>query len=127
MKNVVLPFITPGSRKKGKKSRDDAPQDPNQPSGRSGGRQQLEGNDLDIKFDFSLRDDATYLHIFDEELLEATRGTKTIRISPSADYQLNKRLRLRFFIDYSKTIPKTSASFPITNTQGGITVTFSLN
>jgi cell surface protein SprA len=84
------------------------------------------GNDLDIKFDFSYRDDLTVNHLLDQENSQITRGLRTIRISPSATYQVNKRLNLRFFFDQSRTIPKTSASFPITNTQAGVTVRFSL-
>jgi len=83
-------------------------------------------NDLNLKFDFSLRDDVTINHLLDQAVSEPTRGVRSIRISPSADYKINKNLSTRFFVDYSKTIPKTSAAFPITSVQGGLTVQFRL-
>ena len=96
--------------------------------GRGGGLSANRNNgDLDISFDFSLRDDVTWRHLLDNDVLEPTRGTRAITISPAAEYQLNKQLSLRFFFDYRRTIPKVSQSFPITNTQAGITVRFTLN
>ncbi len=84
-------------------------------------------NDLNFKFDFSYRDDVTINHLLDQNISEPTRGAKTIRISPSIDYAVNKRLNLRLFFERSQTIPATSASFPITNTRAGVTVRFNLS
>ena len=83
-------------------------------------------NDLNFKFDFSFRDDITVNHLLDQGNSVVTRGLKTIRISPSIDYAINKQLNIRLFYDRSETIPATSASFPITNTQAGLTVRFAL-
>jgi cell surface protein SprA len=83
-------------------------------------------NDLNFKFDFSFRDDITVNHLLDQGNSVVTRGLKTIRISPSIDYAINKQLNVRLFYDRSQTIPATSASFPITNTQAGLTVRFAL-
>ncbi len=84
-------------------------------------------NDLNFKMDFSLRDDKTVNHLLDQDQAVATRGSKTIRISPSIDYAINQKLNLRLFFDRSKTIPATSASFPITNTQAGLMIRFTLS
>ncbi|MCH2043465.1 MAG: cell surface protein SprA [Saprospiraceae bacterium] len=84
-------------------------------------------NELDLRFDFSYRDDRTVNHILDQEQSVATRGMKTIRISPSIDYIINNRLTIRLFYDYSRTIPAVSNSFPITNSKMGVTVRFSLS
>jgi cell surface protein SprA len=65
-------------------------------------------------------------HLLDQGNSVVTRGLKTIRISPSIDYAINKQLNIRLFYDRSETIPATSASFPITNTQAGLTVRFAL-
>lgn len=132
IKEFVIPFSKNAKKKrqakkkknnkKGKKGKTDKNKRPGAPAkGEATG-----GNDLDIKFDFSYRDDLTVNHLLDQENSQITRGLRTIRISPSATYQVNKRLNLRFFFDQSRTIPKTSASFPITNTQAGVTVRFSL-
>ncbi|MEM6723164.1 MAG: cell surface protein SprA, partial [Bacteroidota bacterium] len=83
-------------------------------------------NDLNFKFDFSFRDDKTINHLLDQEQSLPTRGSKTIRISPSIDYAVNQQVNIRIFFDRSRTIPATSASFPITNTQAGVTVRFAL-
>jgi len=83
-------------------------------------------NDLNFKFDFSYRDDVTIRHLLDEDAVFPERGSRVIRISPSIDYAVNKFVNVRLFFDRSRTIPKTSQSFPITNTQGGVTIRFSL-
>jgi cell surface protein SprA len=49
-----------------------------------------------------------------------------VTIAPAITYQLNDQLSLRFFFDYSKNTPKTSAGYPTTNIRSGITVRFSL-
>jgi cell surface protein SprA len=82
-------------------------------------------NDLNFKFDLSYRDDITFNRPLDQDPVR-TRGLRTLRIAPSIDYQLNKNLNVRLFYDYSQTTPATSASFPITNAQGGMTIRFSL-
>ena len=124
VKNVIIPFLT--GQKKNTKTKT------NQPSTRGtrpGGNNSNtpKGNDLNVKFDLSFRDDITINHLLDKNIAEPTRGSRTISISPSIDYDVNKRLNLRLFFDYNKTVPKTSAAFPITNTQGGVTVRFSLD
>ena len=82
-------------------------------------------NDLNFKFDLSYRDDITFNRPLDQDPVR-TRGLRTLRIAPSIDYQINKSLNVRLFYDYSQTTPATSASFPITNAQGGMTIRFSL-
>ena len=83
-------------------------------------------NNLNFKVDFSFRDDVTYNHVLDQNIVQPTRGTNTVKLSPSVDYTLNKSLNLRLFLDYTKTVPKTSASTPITQIRGGLTVRFTL-
>ena len=83
-------------------------------------------NNLNFKLDFSIRDDVTYNHVLDQNIVQPTRGANTIKLSPSIDYTLNKSLNLRLFVDYTKTLPKTSASTPITQIRGGLTVRFTL-
>ena len=130
LKNVYIPFLDFGELdgkkikgkiddKKGKKGKDDP---------KAGGTSKdKKGSDMNFKFDFSWRDDITVNHLLDQGVSVPTRGMKTIRISPSIDYAVNKQLNLRLFYDYSRTIPATSASFPITNTSAGLQIRFSLN
>lgn len=131
LKNVYIPFLDFGEldgkkikgkidKKKGKTGKDTDPK-------AGGTSKDKKGSDMNFKFDFSWRDDVTVNHLLDQGVSVPTRGMKTIRISPSIDYAVNKQLNLRLFYDYSRTIPATSASFPITNTSAGLQIRFSLN
>ena len=119
----------PGARKKkGKKP------DNNSPFGNiqgsrpgAGGINAGKPRDLTLNFDFSLRDDITIRYLLDQPVAEPTRGANTLRLSPYAEYQLNKQLALRLFFEYRHTEPKTSQSYPITNASGGVIVRFILN
>ncbi len=123
MRNVDLPIFGGGKRRRGRDD-DQAQQQNNRQGGRGG---QLQGRDLDINFNFSLRDDVTYNHLLDQDIIEPTRGNFSLSISPAAEYQLNRRLSLRLFFDYRRNVPQTSAGFPRTDTSGGIIVRFQLN
>jgi cell surface protein SprA len=134
MKNVNIPFLT-GKKKlngtskakkktKNKKKKATDPPTPTAPTSGSGSS----ANDLTFKFDFEVRDDITIAHILDSpNEAQPTRGARTISLNPQVEYALNKRLKLRLFADYRKTVPKTSQSFPITTLNTGVTVQFSLN
>jgi cell surface protein SprA len=127
MKNVNIPFLTgkkkgTTSKKKNSKSKKKAP------APAPGGSGANAGNDLTFKFDFEVRDDITTNHLLDSpNQAVPTRGSRTVSINPAVEYALNKRLKLRLFTDYRKTVPKTSQSFPITTVNSGVTVQFSLN
>ena len=84
-------------------------------------------NDVTFKFDFSLRDDATANTKLDQRTSYGTSGQKVIRIAPSIDYVLNKRVSLKLYFEQNRNIPKISNSFPITNTRGGLQVRISLS
>lgn len=130
MKDVNIPFLTGKKKTQAKKKTTKKP-DPNAPptpNGSTGGSGGTQANDLNIKFDFEVRDDITINHLLDSpNQAVPTRGARTISINPAVEYALNKRLKLRLFTDYRKTVPKTSQSFPITTLSSGITVQFSLN
>ncbi|MEN0004838.1 MAG: cell surface protein SprA, partial [Bacteroidota bacterium] len=124
LRDVNIGFL--GGRKKKKKPEEE--QQPQSNRGNRGNRgSQLQGRDLDINFNFSLRDDVTFAHRLDEGVVEPVRGNFQLSISPSAEYQLNRRLSLRLFFDYRRNVPKTSAGFPRTDTSGGVVVRFQLN
>ncbi|MFK7932233.1 MAG: cell surface protein SprA, partial [Saprospiraceae bacterium] len=127
IKDFEFPFMKKGKRGRKPRVDEEAPTQGNRPNQRGGGNQASIG-DLDMKFDFSFGNNVTFLHEFDKlGAKEPTRGERTIRISPSADYQVNEQLTLVFFFDYNRRIPRVSSAFPITNTRGGVTVRFSLN
>lgn len=130
MSGVNIGFLTGNKKKKGRDNADEP--DPNATTpggrprqGRSGGR--MNTQDLDLQFNFSYRDDITVAQKLDQNIFEPTRGSLAISLSPSAEYQLNKNLSLRLFVDYRRTIPRTSAGFPRTDAAGGVVVRFQLN
>ena len=127
--DVYISFLKPKSGKKQttKRSKNSILKKDQDAAAGGDAKKETRGSDLNFKFDFSYRDDITINHLLDQNISEPTRGLRTIRISPSIDYDVNENLNVRLFFDYSKTNPKTSASFPITSTQGGLRVRFSLN
>jgi len=131
LKDVSIPFLQFGVSKKKKKKKGDEQDPPGAlPGGGRRGQGQSQANDLNLKFDFSFRDDVTIKHTLDE--LKApvpTRGSTQIKVSPSIDYTVNSQLNLRLFVDFSKDIPKTllGGSIGQTNIRGGLTIRFSLN
>ena len=85
-------------------------------------------NKMNITFNFSWRDDVTYIHEFDSGASsQATRGLKSLQIGPALEYDINKNFTLRAFADYSKTRPYLSTSYPVTAVRGGVTARFNLN
>ncbi|MCB0635968.1 MAG: cell surface protein SprA, partial [Lewinella sp.] len=134
VQGVNIPFLTGergGGRRGGRNNDDEDDQANNSRNtnrgrqGRSGGR--LQGQDLDIQFNFSFRDDITVAQKLDQNLFEPTRGSLAISLSPSVEYQISRSLSLRAFVDYRRTVPKNSAGFPRTDASGGIVVRFQLN
>lgn len=81
-------------------------------------------SDVNIKFDFSVRDDITTINRLDEQSSIPTRGQRVISIAPSIDYLINKNLTVRFLYDRRRSIPRVSTAFPITTTRGGIMFRF---
>ncbi|MBX7224926.1 MAG: cell surface protein SprA [Chitinophagales bacterium] len=91
-----------------------------------GGKKLELENDVNLRADFSLRNDRTVNYKLDQNVAEPTRGNKTISFSPTIDYVVNQKLNVRIFYDFRKQIPATLASYPITSHRGGLTFRFSL-
>lgn len=126
IKEVEFGFLQGG---KTKKKEDEKPAIGNQFLNRTfgGGRGQSNPQDLNIAFNMQLQDNVTINHFLDKDIHEKIRGQYQLRISPSVDYQLNQRLNLRLFVDYTLTKPKTSATAPQTQIFGGLNIQFTLN
>ena len=110
---------------KTKKKKRPAPK-PSTTPGSTPGSTAIAPRGLDLQFNFSLSDDVTFNHLLDQGVREPTRGSYNLSISPSAEYKLNQRLSLRFFVDYRRSEPKTSAGYPRTDSSGGVVVRFAL-
>lgn len=83
-------------------------------------------NDINLRCDFSIRNDKAINYKLEQNIAEPTRGAKTISFSPTIDYVLNKSLNMRIFYDFRKTVPATLQSYPQTTSRGGITLRFTL-
>lgn len=126
VRNLNIPFLT--GKKTGKPQRSQRVSGIGLTNAGTTGPTQssFQGNDLDINFNFRLTDDITYNHLLDQGIVEPTRGSYLLSVSPSAEYTLNQRLKLRLFFDYRRTEPATSAGFPRTDASGGLVVRFTL-
>ena len=83
-------------------------------------------NDVTLRMDFSLRDDATANTKLDQNTAFGTAGQKVVRIAPSIDYVVNQRINLKFYFEQNKIIPKIATTAPVTNTRAGVQVRISL-
>jgi cell surface protein SprA len=122
LKNIYLGFI-PGAKKQ--KSR------PNSRTGSnttgSGTNSNFAGNTLKISCDFSLKDDRTIQHLWGLDVTaRPTRGQRALTLSPALDYTVNEYLTMRLFFDYRSTEPYTNLSYPITNINSGLRLSFKL-
>ncbi|MCZ2100547.1 MAG: cell surface protein SprA [Chitinophagales bacterium] len=87
-----------------------------------------QGKDLKINLTYSLKDDISEVYDLQTGVDgQANRGQKTVTFSPNVEYDVNKNLALRFFFDYSKTVPRTTLSFPVTTIRSGVTLRFNIN
>lgn len=85
------------------------------------------GNDIDLRADFSWRNQIAYCRNIQDLSTQATQGTRAIKMSFSADYELSRMLTLRFYYDFQKNIPLVSStSYPVTTSDIGISLRFSL-
>ncbi|MGE5521967.1 MAG: cell surface protein SprA, partial [Candidatus Dadabacteria bacterium] len=83
-------------------------------------------NDMTMRFDFSLRDDATANSKLDQNSAFGTAGQKVVRIAPSIDYIINNRVNLKFYFEQNRSIPKIATTAPITTTRAGVQVRVAL-
>lgn len=83
-------------------------------------------NDLNFRLDMSITSSETVNNLLDAGLVIPTSGQKLISLMPTIDYVVNQRLDLNFFYRRNATIPVISTSYPISNTEAGVTLRFIL-
>ena len=83
-------------------------------------------SDLNVKLDFSIRDNKTILRRIEERDNEISTGTRQISINASADYMISQKLNIRLFFDQTISKPHVSAQIPTSNTNAGISLRFTL-
>ncbi len=88
-----------------------------------GERTRLKG-DLNLKADFSLRDNITIIRNLDIDNNQITSGQNMFSVKFTADYALSKNLNALFFYDHSFSQFAVSTAFPQTTINTGFTLRY---
>jgi len=83
-------------------------------------------SDLNIKLDFSIRDNKTILRRIEENNNQISTGTRATSINFSADYMVSQKLNVRLFYDQTINKPHVSAQVPTSNINAGLSLRFTL-
>ncbi len=83
-------------------------------------------SDLNVRADFSIRDNRTVIRKLTEDADQITAGQRIITIKTTLDYVLSDRFNLRLFWDQRINNPFISLSYPTSNTNIGFSVRFTL-
>jgi cell surface protein SprA len=90
-----------------------------------GGQRKLE-SDLNIRLDFSFRDNKTLARKLVENVNQPVVGQKVFKIGATADYVLSDRFNLQVFTDHIMNNPFVANTFPTSNTNFGFSLRFTL-
>ncbi len=91
-----------------------------------GGKQKSVNNDLNLRADFSLRDNVSIIRKIQEGYSDLTSGQKIWTVKFTADYALSNRFNMQLYYDTNMNTPYISTSYPITNSNYGVSFRFSL-
>ena len=91
-----------------------------------GGGQKALKSDLNIRLDFSMRDNKTLARKLIEDVNQPVVGQKVFTVGATADYILSDRFNLQLFADHSMTNPFVANTFPTSNTNFGFSLKFTL-
>jgi cell surface protein SprA len=92
----------------------------------SGGTGKTFKSDVNIKADFSIKNDKTVLRSIDSDLNQVSAGEKVTSMRFSIDYELSKSLTIELFFDKVTRNPFLPSRFRTSDTKGGIRLRFSL-
>lgn len=93
---------------------------------KSGGRTRNFKSDLNVRLDFSIRNNLTVTRKLEEGFNQPTAGNTTYTIKTSADYVLSNRFNLRLFYDQVINRPTMGVSYKSSNTNFGLSLRFTL-
>lgn len=140
-KDVNIAFLTGDKKSKRKRKKKDGEEEEDEDAKKDERKRNTNRNaagrggtdsrprELTFNVDFSLVDDVTYVHEYEQGVSTINRGQTGIRLSPSLEYNVNENLSLRMFLDYESTKPKNEGvnnQFPYTRYYGGLTARFNL-
>jgi cell surface protein SprA len=91
-----------------------------------GGKKRMLKNDINFRFDFTIRENETTVRNLDRPTNEPVSGQNVLSIKPTIDYSINEKLMLRIFYDRRRTTPFTSNSFPTIITSGGFSIRYTI-
>lgn len=84
-------------------------------------------NDLNLRADFSIRNQSALSRNIQEYSTQATSGNRAFKLSCSADYTFSRLLTIRFYYDRQTNTPLvSSSSYPVTSSDFGLSLKFSL-
>ena len=84
-------------------------------------------HDLNMRLDFSLRDQAAITRDIATGVSSASSGNSALKITFAADYTLSRMLTLSFYYDRQTNTPLlSSSSYPTTTRDFGLSLKFSL-
>ena len=89
-----------------------------------GGRRIILNGDLNLKGDFSLRENITVLRNLEYDSNQVTAGQTIMSIKITADYALSKNLTSLFFYDHNFSKFAISTAFPQNSIRSGITIRY---
>ncbi len=83
-------------------------------------------NDVNFRFDFTIRDIKAIQRKLDGEATPI-QGNYNFQLRPQVQYQVNRRLSMSFYIEWLNNTPFTTLSYQRTSTIGGINARFNLS
>ncbi len=82
---------------------------------------------LNLRADYSFGHSLSLMRSLQENYTQASSGTKDMRLSFSAEYELSRMLSLRAYYEWTRNHPLVStSSFPMSNTAYGVSLRFTL-
>lgn len=90
------------------------------------GKKKQMNSDLNLKVDFSVRDNKTILRRLDEEIDQISSGQRITSLNFSADYMISQKFTIRFYFDRIMNKPAVANQYPNSTTSGGISLRFTL-
>ncbi len=88
--------------------------------------EKIPASDVNIRFDFSFRDNLTVIRKAVENTNQATAGQRVISIKASIDYNLTQNLTVQYYYDQVLNTPKIATSYPTGNLSTGLRLRFNL-
>ncbi|MDE3184779.1 MAG: cell surface protein SprA [Bacteroidota bacterium] len=84
-------------------------------------------NEINFNLSFSIRNNVSSNSILDQNSAFATNGSKEITISPTLDYYISNRIKVKLYFDQRRVNPYVSSSAPTIDTRAGVQVRISLS